>query len=124
MFAFAWLSPTGELWLARDPMGMKPLYYASLDWGVVFASEIKAFLRVPGFTPTLSKSAVRQFLEFGYTFVSRETSLKGVSKLDPGHIVMIRDGVVQKQQRYFFPPSVITDRNPVGDEVLDDAYNT
>src|SRR6185436_16516831 len=88
MFAFAiWSAAEGKLLLARDPLGMKPLYYAKLpsDQGFVFASEIKAFLALSDFKVKISRDALQQFLEFGYTFDDQATSLEGVFKLPPGH---------------------------------------
>ena len=92
MFAFALWRPTDRaLFLFRDPMGIKPLYY----WkppagGIVFASELKAFLEFPGFQPSIDLRAIGQFLEFGYTFEDDRTILNGVHKLPPGHFLRIR----------------------------------
>src|SRR6185369_7522825 len=107
MFAFAiWSARDHKLFLARDALGMKPLYYAGLpgNRGFVFASEIKAFLSLPGFSPVMNRDALRQFLEFGYTFSADETSLEGVSKLPPGHSMEVIEGRPQTPKRFFFPP--------------------
>ena len=108
MFAFAiWSAPDHELFLARDPMGIKPLYYTALPGGhgFVFASEIKAFLALPDFGPKINPSALSQFLEFGYSFDGDETSLAGVYKLPPGHWMSVRNGRPEKPKPYFFPAS-------------------
>jgi asparagine synthase (glutamine-hydrolysing) len=107
MFAFAlWNARDGKLFLARDPLGMKPLYYTSLpgDQGFVFASEIKAFLALPGFKVKISCDALQQFLEFGYTFDHHGTALEGVFKLPPGHFMEVIKGVPQAPQPFFVPP--------------------
>ncbi len=107
MFALAlWSRRSGTLLLARDPLGMKPLYYTTLPGdGVTFASELKAFLSLPGFHPTMEPTALRQFLEFGYTFDPRLTSLAGVAKLPPGHYLECRGGRAGEPIPYFTLPS-------------------
>jgi len=107
MFAFAiWSATSGKLFLARDPLGMKPLYYTSLpgDKGFAFASEIKAFLSLPGFAVKANRTALAQFLEFGYTFDEHETSIEGVYKLPPGHSLEIINGEPSSPRTYFAPP--------------------
>ena len=107
MFAFAiWSAKSGKLFLARDPLGMKPLYYTALpgDQGFVFASEIKAFLALPDFKVNVNRVALSQFLEFGYTFDDHATSLDGVHKLPPGHLMEVADGVPGKPEAFFTPP--------------------
>lgn len=106
MFAFAVWSPgSRKLFLARDPLGMKPLYYAALpgDKGFVFASEIKAFLCLPDFRVKVNRSAIEQFLEFGYTFETHATSLEGVSKLPPGHAMEVVEGVAKTPEPFYTP---------------------
>jgi asparagine synthase (glutamine-hydrolysing) len=88
-------------------MGIKPLYYwRSPDGGIVFASELKAFLAFPGFRPLLDRRAVGQFLEFGYTFEDDRTILKGVYKLPPGHYLHVRANEGPMLERYFRPELV------------------
>lgn len=106
MFALAvWSRASGELLLARDPTGIKPLYHAELPGGqgFVFASEIKALLALPGFRPRLDRSSLRQFLEFGYTFDDHATSLEGVRKLPPGHLLKVTGGRPGEPRAYFRP---------------------
>jgi asparagine synthase (glutamine-hydrolysing) len=106
MFAFAiWSAADGKLFLARDPLGMKPLYYAAMpsDQGLVFASEIKAFLALPDFRVCINRDALNQFLEFGYTFEDHATSLEGVYKLPPGHSMEVIEGRPQIPMAYFAP---------------------
>jgi asparagine synthase (glutamine-hydrolysing) len=106
MFAFAiWSAADGKLFLARDPLGMKPLYYAAMpsDQGLVFASEIKAFLALPDFKVKINRNALNQFLEFGYTFDDHATSLEGVYKLPPGHSMEVIEGRPQVPTAYFAP---------------------
>ena len=107
MFALAaWYPGEGKLLLARDPMGMKPLYFSSLPGGgIVFASEIKSFLAIAGFRAEINPGSLRQYLEFGYVFDERETSLAGVSKLPPGHVMEIVAGRAGQPYAYFSAPA-------------------
>ncbi len=108
MFALAlWSAETGKLILARDPLGIKPLYYTPLPGGqgFVFASEIKAFLALPDFCLRLNRAALQQFLEFGYCFDNHETVLEGVYKLPPGHWMEVANGVAGAPQAFFEPPA-------------------
>lgn len=107
MFALAfWSARSGRLLLARDPLGMKPLYHTPLPdgRGTAFASEIKAFLALPGFRARMEPVALRQFLEFGYTFDPGRTSLAGVTKLPPGCYLHCADGVPGRPVPYFTLP--------------------
>jgi asparagine synthase (glutamine-hydrolysing) len=111
MFAFAvWSAENERLFLARDPLGMKPLYYVSLPGGFVFASEVKAFLALPDFRARMNRSSLAQFLEFGYTFDENETSLEGVFKLPPGHTLEVLKGKAGRLSAYFTPQA------PSGDD--------
>ena len=105
MFAFAiWRPEERAMFLFRDPMGIKPLYYwIPPSGGIVFASELKALLAFPGFQPSLDRRAIGQFLEFGYTFENDRTILKGVRKLPPGHFLRVRANEKPKLERYFRP---------------------
>ena len=80
MFAFAlWSSRERRLLLARDAMGMKPLYYWWANPAtLVFASEVTAFLGLPGFTRAADRRSLRQFLELGFIYDLDRTSLEGV----------------------------------------------
>jgi asparagine synthase (glutamine-hydrolysing) len=104
MFAFAiWSADRDLLFLARDPLGMKPLYYTTLPGGFVFASEVKAFLALPDFRARMNRSSLNQFLEFGYTFDENETSLEGVFKLPPGHTLEVLKGRTGRPSAYYAP---------------------
>jgi asparagine synthase (glutamine-hydrolysing) len=106
MFALAvWFARDRRLLLARDPLGMKPLYYTSRGMadGVAFASEIKAFLPLAHFGAEINRHSLQQYLEFGYVFDESETSLAGVMKVPPGHMVVIEDGRAGQVTQYFQP---------------------
>jgi asparagine synthase (glutamine-hydrolysing) len=106
MFAIAiWDPRTGILHLARDAMGMKPLYYLPRPDGIVFASELKAFRELPGFAAEADPHAMQQYLEFGYVFDEHRTMLKGVCKLAPGRRLEVRDGRIAADVAWFNPPA-------------------
>lgn len=91
IFAFAiWDSATGELFMARDRLGVKPLYHAHHDGTLFFASEAKALLpALP--PPALRTDAVDEFLTFLWV-PEPETLFEGISKLPAGHCARYRDG--------------------------------
>jgi asparagine synthase (glutamine-hydrolysing) len=95
MFALAiWDSRRHRLLLARDRLGIKPLYYWSAPERIVFASELRAFLALPDFPRTLDRRAVGQYLTFGYV-PDPQSVFQGVRKLPPGHVLTRdRDGQI------------------------------
>ena len=92
MFAVAvWDARAERLWLARDRMGEKPLYYAEGAGGIVFASELRAVLAHPSVARSLDPCGLSRYL--AYDFVPDPHSLvRGVRKLGPGEALSRRDG--------------------------------
>jgi asparagine synthase (glutamine-hydrolysing) len=89
MYAFAiWDRPKRRLFIARDRLGIKPLYYRFDGTTLLFASEIKAILAYPGVTPQFNRSALAEYLAFGY-IPEAETMYAGIRKLLPGHTLEI-----------------------------------
>lgn len=86
MFAFAvWDDRQSRLLLARDRLGIKPLYvWPHPSGGVAFASELRSFLTLPDFKPTIDPDAVAEYCAFGY-IPHPATIFRGVRKLAPGH---------------------------------------
>ena len=100
MFAFAiWNKITKELFLARDPSGIKPLYYAQFNDTFMFASEIKALMPHPNFQKVCNESLVSSYLCFGFN-ASNETMFNQVYNLEPGTTITYKNGNITKQ-RYF-----------------------
>jgi asparagine synthase (glutamine-hydrolysing) len=95
MFAFAlWDRRTRRLLLARDPYGLKPLYYWRDASHLLFSSEVKGLLADPTFPREIDRAALDEYLT--YLFVpSPRTMFKGVQKLRPGHYLSIEDGQVK-----------------------------
>ncbi len=100
MFAFAlWDTRSGTLLLARDPIGIKPLYYARVGDALYFASEMKALLAVPGLSREMDFEALDDYLAFLYTVPPR-TFFKQIRQLPPGHLAVWRAGE-WKERRYW-----------------------
>ena len=92
MFAYAlWDARAERLLLARDRLGIKPLYYAVMDGRLAFASELKALFRLPWFDPDINPAAIEQYLAFLYV-PGPETVYKGVLELPPAHLLVQEKG--------------------------------
>ena len=102
MFALAvWDARVGQLTLARDRLGKKPLFYRLEDRRLLFASEIKALLQVPGVPRELSPQALDEYLTYQY-IPHPHTIFSGISKLPPAHYAVYRRGQLQLT-RYWQP---------------------
>jgi asparagine synthase (glutamine-hydrolysing) len=110
MFAFAaWDTRAKRLLLARDRLGIKPLYYQLLPDGIAFASELKSLL-VLG-QPEIDQSAVRDFLFHGY-IPAPKTIYRGIAKLPAGHTLVWQANRVTIE-RYWNPPTALVARGAV-----------
>ena len=88
MFAFAlWDERRKRLWLVRDRLGIKPMFYARIDQGILFGSEIKALLEHPAVTRDLDYQALDYFLSLNYT-PAPHTLFKQVRQLNPGQYLL------------------------------------
>lgn len=89
MFAFAiWDSRDKTLFLARDRVGKKPLYYHFTGTGFVFASEIKAILQYPGIERAIDPSALADYLQLQYVPFPK-TIFRSIHKLPPGFTLRV-----------------------------------
>ncbi|MFB3819671.1 MAG: asparagine synthase (glutamine-hydrolyzing), partial [Candidatus Methylomirabilales bacterium] len=97
MFAFAlWDAGARRLVLARDRLGKKPLVYAPLPDGLVFASELSALLLDPAVDRTLDLEALDAYLRCQAVPAPR-TIYRGVRKLPPGHLLVWEDGRLRSE---------------------------
>lgn len=96
MFAFAiWDKAKRELFIARDRLGVKPLYYVhDSDGSLFFASEIKALLEARAVKPEINFSALPDYLA-NHATSGEETLFCGVRRLLPGHTLLWRDGSIE-----------------------------
>ena len=89
MFAVAvWDRATRVLTLARDPIGIKPLYYTDQRAGFAFASELKALTDLPGFAFTTDERALLDYFRFGHVRGPRSIHAE-VATLPPGHLLRV-----------------------------------
>lgn len=103
MFAIAlWDSKSKKLILARDRMGIKPLYYALEKGRLLFASEIKAILQAP-LAREVDEEALFTILSVGYIPGDR-TLLKSVKKLPPSSMLVFQDGIAKITTYWEIPP--------------------
>jgi asparagine synthase (glutamine-hydrolysing) len=113
MFAFGlWDADRELLLLARDRLGIKPLYYAFTDCELLFASEIKAILAAGVGKPTLNRAAVPEFLATRFV-AGEETFFEGIRKLPPGHTLAWSRAGGPRRRRYWRLPDCIDE--PAGD---------
>jgi asparagine synthase (glutamine-hydrolysing) len=113
MFAFAlWDRSRQRLLLARDRLGIKPLYYCVTDRELLFASEIKAILAVTPGRPALNHAALPEFLATRF-LAGDETFFRGIRKLPPGHILTWSLAGGPRRRRYWSLP-VGTDDSSAG----------
>ncbi|MBF0327719.1 MAG: asparagine synthase (glutamine-hydrolyzing) [Nitrospirae bacterium] len=100
MFAFAIFDEKrDELFLARDRVGKKPLYYYHTDKTFIFASEIKAILQDNSIQRTPDLEGINHYLTYLYV-PSPWSAFKGIKKLPPAHYMILKDGKI-KTERYW-----------------------
>jgi len=101
MFALAvWDGRRRRLLLARDRIGIKPLYYTRTRGRLVFASEVKALLRLPEVPRSLSWPAIDHLLDVGTT-PPGSSIVDGIEKLEPGHVLVAASGGRVTTRRYW-----------------------
>ena len=102
MFAFAiWDSTNSQLILARDRLGIKPLYYYSKNNIFIFSSELRAILKAKIDQPSLSQTGIFKYLSYG-RLGTPETILDSIVELPPGHFLIIDNNGI-KIQKYWDP---------------------
>jgi asparagine synthase (glutamine-hydrolysing) len=98
MFAFAlWDENQHRLIVARDRLGIKPLYYTRHDNALIFGSELKTILAYPGVPRSVDLVALNEYLSFEYVPTPR-TIFQNIHKLPPGHALSYRDGKLEMWQ--------------------------
>lgn len=108
MFAFAlWDAKRRELFLARDHLGIKPLYYAQIGDVLVFASEIKSLLEYPGCPRELDIESLAELFTFRYV-PSPKTLFKHIYKLPPAHFMQVKRGAVKIERFWNWVPQLRT----------------
>jgi len=102
MFAFAiWERDSGRVVLARDRLGIKPLYLAETPGGLRFASTLPALLAAGGVDTTIDPAALHHYMSFHAVVPAPLTILRGVRKLPPATILTIEPDGTRHQQTYW-----------------------
>jgi asparagine synthase (glutamine-hydrolysing) len=123
MFAFAlWDEPRRRLWVVRDRLGKKPLYYTDTDGSFRFASELKAILADPTFSRDVDPTAIRLYLRYGYV-PSPYTIYKNARKLPPAHYLLFENGRVTVT-RYWDPVPFALATSSMGDSAAVEELET
>jgi asparagine synthase (glutamine-hydrolysing) len=103
MFAFCLVDlREGRLYLVRDRLGIKPLYWWSNGRTLLFSSEVKSFLHHPAFTPELDAARLDEHFLFRYDAGSGSL-FKGVKQLDPGHWLSIENSAITTRPYWTVP---------------------
>lgn len=106
MFAFAlWDAGRRRLLIARDALGVKPLYYRLTSNEIIFASEAKAILAVPGVEAKLDTEALVQYLTVGYV-CAPSSMFAGIAKLPPGRMLVLERGRCETMRFWQIRPEV------------------
>jgi asparagine synthase (glutamine-hydrolysing) len=111
MFAFAlWDRNRREIFIARDHLGIKPLYHTRIGNAIYFASEIKALLAHPSCERRVDLNALAELFTLRYV-PSPKTLFAGISKLPPAHSAVIRETGVEFERYWNKLPNVTTGRS-------------
>jgi len=98
MFAFGlWDAPRKRLFLARDPLGIKPLYYYHSGTKFLFASEVRTLLQTGLIPRKADPTGVLSYLTFGSVY-EPWTIVKGISAVPPGHLIRVENSEVTSRQ--------------------------
>lgn len=101
MFAFAlWDKRQQRLLLARDRLGIKPLFFAHTKNSLIFGSEIKSLLEHPDVPRTLNRNALHDYLSLNYVVAPR-TLFSGIMQLEPAHYLLSYADGRSREQRYW-----------------------
>lgn len=121
MFAFALFDENRQsLFLARDRLGIKPLYYALLpDGALIFSSELKALACHPAFARDVDICAVEDYFSYGYV-PDPKTIYRGAMKLAPGHTAHVRRGDTTIHPRSYWDVSFAADHPAAESAICDD----
>ena len=114
---------TQELFVARDPLGVKPLYWSEGPYGFVFASELKALLTLVAIDRTVDDVAIMQYLTFLWC-PGEGTPLKAVHKVEPGAALFVRGGKLARTWQYWTMPDYEPRRDWSASECADQLRQT
>ncbi len=115
-FAFAlWDPALGEMFVVRDRLGIKPLYYYTNRGEFVCCSELKSLFPFPSFSPRIDHQAIEGYLSLGYV-AAPKTIFQDVFKLRPGHYLRVKRGEIKELRSYWNPLVFYNDESAGGSE--------
>ena len=111
MFSFAlWDSRKRKLWIVRDRLGIKPLYYYTDKHNFIFSSEIKPLLETGLIQRELNEKVLDSYFSLGYV-PAPETMFKNIYKVMPGHFIILNDGKITDKEYWDFAEVEQSDLN-------------
>jgi asparagine synthase (glutamine-hydrolysing) len=117
MFAFGlWDEKEQKLFIARDRMGQKPVYYYEDNEKLIFASEIKSIFSSGMVKKEIDYEAIYQYLHLGYV-PHPKTGFKDIKKLPPGHCIIIKDKKLELE-RYYYNEKILNTKLKLSEEEL------
>lgn len=123
-FAFAiWDGRRRCMLLARDRIGVRPLFYAQRRGALYFASEVKALLQVPGFRPELDPVALDQIFTL-WTPIAPRTAFKGIAELAPGEVMLVENGESRSRRYWSLDFPDLGDEDPRSEGGLGEELRT
>ena len=102
IFAFAiWNDKKGEIFLARDHFGIKPLYYTFSENNLIFASEIKSILQHPKVEACIDKIGIAELFGIGPSHTPGKSPFKGIQELEPAHFLVYNKNGDLRKEKYW-----------------------
>ena len=104
IFAFAiWDLEKQQLLMARDGMGVKPLYYTQHGDYLAFASELKSLLEIPSIDRGINFNALHSYLTYLWS-PAPDCMIRSISKLEPGHALIVENGRIKREWQFYEIP--------------------
>ncbi len=121
IFAFAIFDTRDKsLFVVRDGFGVKPVYYTQTSKGFLFASELKALLLEPTVSRDICAKAIHYYLSYCWA-PAPWTMLEHVKKLEPGHAMVVMNGVIDKMFKFYDIPCGLGDNSISGSEAVSEV---
>ena len=118
-----WNKNTESLFLARDGLGVKPLYYSTTSQGFIFSSELKALLKIYPDTKKIDPVSLHRYLSFLWC-PGTGTPLKGIYKMSPGECITVKKGEIIRKSQWYKLPCFNTEPEKMSvNEAISGTYN-
>jgi len=107
--------------IARDCLGIKPLYYTITNNKLIFGSEIKSILEYPGVERRLNLKSLEEYVTFRYV-AGKNTLFKNIFELEPGHMIIIDKGDYRVKKYWDLPVDISNNDNPDSQKELESLF--